>query len=149
MGIFLSVQVITLALTKPMMGRFSDRYGRKPQIFTGAIIGAVCIGSFSIFKSFIPLLALSILFGLSLSIVTSATSAFIADLSRRETHGSAMGILGSIMDIGHTTGPLISGVVAAQFGFGKAFIGASLVLVIVAFVFLISVILASQRYRSI
>lgn len=135
-GIFLSAQVITLALTKPMMGRFSDRHGRRPQIFTGAIIGAICIGSFSFFKSFIPLLVLSILFGLSLSIVTSATSAFISDLSKTETHGSAMGVFGSIMDIGHATGPLISGIIATYFGFGKAFIGASLVLATAAFVFI-------------
>jgi MFS family permease len=135
-GIFLSSQVITLAVTKPIMGRFSDRHGRGPQIFAGAIIGAVCIGSFSLFRSFIPLLALSVLFGLSLSVVTSATSAFIADLSRRETHGSAMGILGSIMDIGHTAGPLVSGIVATYLGFGKAFIGASLILVAVACIFL-------------
>ena len=138
-GIFLSAQVITLALTKPIMGRFSDRHGRKPQIFIGVIIGAICIGSFSLFKSFIPLIALSILFGLSLSIVTSATSAFIADLSRRETHGSAMGVLGSIMDIGHTTGPLISGIVAAYFGYEKAFTGASLVLIIAASIFLVNI----------
>ncbi|MBI5025522.1 MAG: MFS transporter [Nitrospirae bacterium] len=134
-GIFLSAQVITLALTKPMMGRFSDRHGRRPQIFAGAIIGAVCIGCFPLFKSFIPLLALSILFGLSFSIVTSATSAFIADLSRKETHGSAMGILGSIMDIGHTTGPLISGIVAAYFGFGTAFISVSAILASMALAF--------------
>ncbi|MEK7272070.1 MAG: MFS transporter, partial [Nitrospirota bacterium] len=138
-GIFLSAQVITLALTKPIMGRFSDRHGRKPQIFMGVIIGAICIGSFSLFKSFIPLIALSILFGLSLSIVTSATSAFIADLSKRETHGSAMGVLGSIMDIGHTTGPLISGIVAAYFGYEKAFTGASLVLIIAASIFLVNI----------
>jgi MFS family permease len=138
-GFFLSAQVITLALTKPVMGRFSDRHGRQPQIFWGALIGAICIGSFSLFKSFLPLLTLSILFGLSLSIVTSATSAFIADLSRKETHGAAMGILGSIMDIGHTTGPLISGIVALYFGFGKAFMGAASVLIAAAFVFLIKV----------
>lgn len=134
-GILLSAQVVVLALTKPLMGRFSDRHGREPQIFTGAVIGAVCIGSFSMFKSFAPLFILSILFGLSLSIVTSATSAFVADLSKRETHGSAMGVLGSIMDIGHTTGPLFSGIVATYFGFGNAFIAVSLVLVIVAFLF--------------
>lgn len=131
-GIFLSAQVITLALTKPMMGRFSDRHGRPPQILYGAFIGALCIGSFSFFKSFIPLFALSILFGLSLSIVTSATSAFIADLSKRETHGSAMGILSSVMDIGHTTGPLVSGFIAAYLGLEKAFIGAGIVLLIIA-----------------
>lgn len=139
-GIFLSSQVITLALTKPLMGRFSDRYGRQPQIFLGALLGALCIGSFSLFKTFLPLLMLSIFFGLSLSIVTSATSAFIADLSRRETHGSAMGILGSLMDIGHTTGPLVSGFIATFFGFEKAFIGASVVLIILGLIFFLSVI---------
>ena len=134
-GIFLSSQVITLALTKPMMGRFSDRHGRRPQIFAGALIGAGCIGSFALFKTFLPLLVLSVLFGLSLSIVTSATSAFIADLTDRTTHGSAMGILGSIMDIGHTTGPLVSGVVATYFGFSKSFLAASIVLMIAALIF--------------
>lgn len=136
---FLSSQVITLALTKPMMGRFSDRHGRRPQIFAGAIIGAFCIAGFSFFVSFIPLLVLSIMFGLSLSIVTSASSAFIADLSNKEAHGSAMGILGSIMDIGHTTGPLVSGVVAAYFGFGISFLGAAFVLAVIAIVFLSTV----------
>lgn len=134
-GIFLSSQVITLALTKPVMGRFSDRHGRKPQIAAGAALGALCIGGFSFFRSFIPLLALSIAFGLCLSIVTSATSAFIADLSRKEAHGSAMGILGSIMDIGHTAGPLVSGMTASFFGLGKAFAVAALVLALAASLF--------------
>ncbi len=137
-GIFLSSQVITLALTKPVMGRFSDRHGREPQIFAGAIIGAVCIGGFPMFKSFIPLLTLSILFGLSLSIVASATSALIADLSIQENRGSAMGVLGSIMDIGHTTGPLIAGIVAAYFGFTQSFLTAAFVVITAAFLFRIS-----------
>ena len=138
-GIFLSAQVVTLALTKPAMGRFSDRHGRRPQIFAGAVVGALCIGCFPLFGSFLPLLALSILFGLSLSIVTSATSAFIADVSRRESHGAAMGMLGSIMDIGHTTGPLVSGVLAANFGFTYSFVGALLILLLFAFVFRLTV----------
>lgn len=134
-GVFLSAQVITLAFSKPVMGRFSDRHGRRPQIFFGAVIGAVCIGCFSLFGSFPPLLAASIAFGLSLSIVTSATSAYIADLSDKEARGSAMGLLGSIMDIGHTTGPLVSGIVASRFGYPKSFITASVVLMIFAAVF--------------
>ncbi len=140
-GVFLSSQIVTLALTKPLMGRFSDRHGRESQIFAGAAIGAVCILSFSFFKSFVPLLLLSILFGLSLSIVTSATSAFIADLSRKETHGSAMGILGSIMDVGHTTGPIVSGIMVAYFGFGRAFLAASAVLILAALIFRASLII--------
>lgn len=134
-GIFISAQIITLALTKPIMGRLSDKYGRVPQILLGSFLGAICIGSFSLFKSFISILFLSILFGLSLSIVTSATSAFIADLSKRETRGSAMGILGSVMDIGHTTGPLISGFVGLHLGIEKSFIGVSLVIIFLMIVF--------------
>lgn len=144
-GVFLSAQVITLALTKPVMGRFSDRHGRPPQIVAGAALGATCIGSFAIFGSFLPLLLLSILFGLSLSIVTSATSAYIADLSDRETRGSAMGILGSIMDIGHTTGPLLAGVVAASMGIGRAFVGAALVLAAIAMLFFVTVGASRRR----
>ena len=138
-GIFLSAQVITLALTKPIMGRFSDRHGRKPQILAGALMGALCIGSLSIFHSFFPLLLLSVLFGLSLSVVTSATSALVADFSQKETYGSAMGILGSIMDIGHTAGPLVSGIVAKVFGFSLSFINAAVILIAVALVFWVEV----------
>lgn len=135
-GIFLSAQVVTIAFTKPLMGRFSDKHGRRAQIFAGAIISAVCIGAFSFFTTFLPLLLLSMLFGLSISVATSATSALVADLSKKETHGKAMGALGSIKDIGHTTGPLISGFIAAYFGLAFSFIGASAVLLFFAFVFL-------------
>ena len=135
-GIFLSVQIITLALTRPTMGRFSDRHGRKPQIFLGGLIGAICMGLFAFVQGFVWFLAVSILIGLSLSIVTSATSALIADLSKREGRGSAMGILGSIMDVGHTTGPLVAGIVAAMYGFEKAFLTAAALLTAMTFIFL-------------
>ena len=138
-GIFLSGQIIVLALTKPIMGRFSDTHGRKPQIVAGGILGTVCIGGFYCVISFFPMLLLSIAFGLCLSVVTSATSAYIADLSSQQARGSAMGILGSIMDIGHTSGPLLSGIVAANFGYAHSFLGASLVLLSVTLLFFFTI----------
>jgi len=134
-GILLAAQVITLALSKPLMGRFSDRHGRQPQIFWGAVLGAVCIGLFSFAASFPVLLGLSILLGLSLSILSSASSAYIADSSTQEARASAMGMLGSIMDIGHSTGPLIAGFVILSFGFQAAFLGAASVLAAAAVLF--------------
>jgi DHA1 family multidrug resistance protein-like MFS transporter len=133
-GLCLSAQVISLALTKPIMGRFSDRHGRPPQIFVGALLGAASIGGFALFGSLIPFLALSVCFGISMSTLTSATSAFIADLSP-SARGSAMGILGSIMDIGHTTGPLVAGFVAGSFGYYFSFVTAAAVLIGVALLF--------------
>ncbi len=143
-GIFLSSQVIVLALTKPFMGRFSDRHGRKPQIISGAVMGACAIASLSGFGTFVPFLLISMLFGLSLSVVTSATAAYIADLSKKETYGSSMGMLGSVMDIGHTTGPLAAGFMASSFGLSTSFLGASLVLILAAFLFITTML--SLRY---
>ncbi len=144
-GIFLSSQILTLAITKPVMGRFSDQHGRRPQIIAGALLGAFSIAAFSLSSSFLPLLAFSILFGLSLSVVTSATSAYIADLSNRETHGSAMGLLGSVMDIGHTTGPLAAGIVAAAFGYRISFVSASAVLVLASLLFSVTMFLSHHK----
>jgi len=134
-GTFISAQIVTLAATKPLMGRFSDRHGRPPQIVAGALLGAACMVALPLTGSFLPMLAVSVVFGLSLSVVTSATAAFIADSSTRESHGSAMGILGSLMDIGHTTGPLAAGFLAGYYGLGWSFIGAAVVLALAALVF--------------
>lgn len=82
-GFFLSAQIVTLAVTKPLMGNLSDRHGRPPQIVAGAFLGAASIGILPLAGSFVPMLAISVLFGLSLSVMTSATSAFIADNSLR------------------------------------------------------------------
>ena len=138
-GICLSAQVISLALTKPLLGRFSDRYGRPPQIFAGMLLGAISIGCFAIFDTFVPFLVLSVVFGISMSTLTSATSAFIADMSQ-SARGSAMGILGSIMDIGHSTGPIVAGASAAYLGYHFSFITASAVLTGMAFFFAIVII---------
>lgn len=134
-GVFLSCQLIVLALSKPAFGRFSDRHGRVGQIIGGALIGAAAMAALSRFSTFWPLLLISALFGISLSVLTSATAARIADLSRRESYGSAMGLLGSVMDIGHTTGPLAAGLIATSYGFGMSFVGASVILVAAAALF--------------
>jgi MFS family permease len=127
-GVCLAAQVITLAATKPVMGRLSDRHGRSRQIVWGALLGVAAAASMAAPASFVLLFALSILIGLSLSIVTSATSAAVADISRCEMRGSAMGVFGTIMDVGHSAGPLVSGMVAALLGFQAAFIGSAIIL---------------------
>lgn len=134
-GLFISVQVLTLALTKPLMGKWSDRHGRGSQIFRGGLGGMLAMGWLAAATSFWPILLASIGIGLALSMVTSATAALIADLSRPEDRGAAMGILSSIMDTGHAAGPLAAGLVAVRFGLPAALLGAAAVLGLAAAVF--------------
>ena len=137
-GLCLSSQIITIALAKPVMGSFSDRHGRPPQILVGAVAAGICVAFLSIADSFLALLALSILLGLTISVVTSASAAHIADLSKDGAQGSAMGILGSIMDIGHSLGPLLGGLLAASLGLSASFLGACAVLAAASLLFFIS-----------
>jgi MFS transporter, DHA1 family, multidrug resistance protein len=127
-GFLISLQVITLALTKPLLGRLSDRHGRNNQIFLGGLGGMLAMGLLASATSFQVLLIASIGIGLALSMVTSATTALIADLSRPEERGAAMGVLNSIMDVGHAASPLAAGLVAVRFGLPSAFLAAAAVL---------------------
>ncbi|WP_157861461.1 MFS transporter [Desulfurivibrio alkaliphilus] len=131
-GICLSAQIITVALLKPLLGRFSDRHGRPPQILFGTLASGVTILLFARVESFPGLLLLSMILGLTIALVSAAVAAHIADLSRRGRGGSAMGMLGSIMDIGHTAGPLLGGLLAFYFGMPAAFLGAAGVLFLAA-----------------
>jgi MFS family permease len=128
-GAILSSQIISVALTKPLMGKFSDKYGRTGQINAGLLLCAVSVGFISRADGFFACLGLSVLFGLSVSVVTSATSARIADLSRKEQLGSSMGMFASVMDMGHSTGPLVAGMIAAYLGLEKVFMISASVLI--------------------
>lgn len=135
-GAVLSAQIISVALTKPVMGKLSDKYGRPSQIAVGILLCAVFIGLIFYAKGIVVSIIVSIAFGLSISVVTSATSALIGDLSLKEHLSSSMGVFASIMDIGHTTGPLVSGIIAAYFGIGKVFLVSSALLLMVFSIFI-------------
>lgn len=134
-GICISSQILTIAVSKPVLGRFSDRHGRPIQIIWGTVLAGGCMLLLAFSFSILTLLASSILLGLSISIVTSASAAHIADLSKTESHGSAMGMLGSIMDIGHTTGPIIGGILALSFSLTVSFLSGFLMLLLSIFLF--------------
>ncbi|WP_243311712.1 MFS transporter [Fundidesulfovibrio agrisoli] len=120
-GALFSAQVLAVALTKPFFGRLSDRAGRTGQMLTGAALLAACCAAVPWVKGLTGLAVLAVGLGLALSVATAASQAFVADASKREHRGAAMGLLGSIMDIGHSTGPLLGGMAAALAGSAGAF----------------------------
>lgn len=132
-GICISSQIITIAISKPVLGRLSDRHGRPPQIIWGTIAAGVCMVMLACSYTLMTLLASSIFLGLSISTVTSASAAYIADLSTEGNYGSAMGMLGSIMDIGHTLGPIFGGVLAVSFNLTHSFLSGTVMLFLSTF----------------
>jgi MFS family permease len=120
-GLLFSIQAVTSFLSKPVMGRVSDRIGRQPLILVGLII---CAGTFVLIAqvaAFPLLLILASGFGFGEAVVSSSSAALVADSSEFKRLGAGMGMQGTIMDIGHASGPLVAGLLIAHLNYQAAF----------------------------
>lgn len=137
-GILFAVQILAATITKPMMGRLSDRHGRVPMIVAGLVLGGMTTATMLFFSNYLVIIVLIAIFGLGLAMVTASTSALVADLSRSQGRGGALGILSSIMDVGHSSGPMVAGVLISTYSYRMAFgiVGAVLVVASLLFGFI-------------
>jgi DHA1 family multidrug resistance protein-like MFS transporter len=127
-GLLWGIQVVSTILSKPLMGRTSDRVGRKPIIIVGMVLCALSFGIVPALKGFYPLMCAAMVFGLGEALVTSSTAALVADICRQKHFGAAMGTFGTIFDIGHASGPILAGFLIARWGYLYAFLGMAAVL---------------------
>jgi len=138
-GIIFAVQVLIIAATKPLFGKLADRIDKRIQIAAGLLILSISVATLPFAGSFAGFLAASMGLGLGMSISTVATSAYTADIARKEQIGSSMGALSSTMDIGHSAGPLVTGIIITAAGYTYGFMTGCILTLAVAVVFWISV----------
>ena len=134
-GLLFTIQIAVAALAKPWMGRLSDRYGRVPTITIGLLLGAVSITLIAWSNDYMVIAVLIGLFGLGLATVTASSAALVADLARESSYGGALGILSSVMDIGHSTGPMAGGLLIAAYDYKTTFGVIGGILAFTSFVF--------------
>ncbi|MFO7543267.1 MAG: MFS transporter [Thiobacillus sp.] len=120
-GVILGVQLVSIVFAKPLMGRLSDRVGRRQVILPGLLAGAASVALLPFAPSFIGLSVLSLLFGIGFATVTSSTAALVADLTQNGRYGSSMGVLRMVMDVGQSIGPVLTGWMVGVAGYGSAF----------------------------
>ncbi|MFA5213298.1 MAG: MFS transporter, partial [Methanoregula sp.] len=107
--------------------RLADRIDKRLQILCGILVLGCAVAAIPAGQTFYEFLVISTVLGCGMALSTVATSAYIADLARRENVGASMGALSATMDIGHAAGPLCSGIIIMQCGYLIGF-GASLFL---------------------
>jgi MFS transporter, DHA1 family, multidrug resistance protein len=114
-------QLALAIVAKPVAGRASDRIGRIPVIVVGLLLCAIALplifrsGSLTVFLLVAPLL------GVGVGAVTPVTNALIADLASTRRLGAAMGVFGTIWDIGEAAGPMIAGFLIGDLGYTATF----------------------------
>ncbi len=108
------VSIIGVAIfAKPYMGRISDKIGRRIPLVIGCIVSGLPLLAIPFVTDFWVLLLLVLIYGFGFATVTASTPALISELAPKELVGTSMGFLGTIMDVGQTLGPIVSGFILA------------------------------------
>jgi len=143
-GLLWGVQIVVTIISKPVMGKTSDRFGRKPLIVAGMFLCAGAFGAIPLLKDFYSLMIVAIFFGFGEAFVTSSSAALVADVCKEKHFGTAMGTFGTIFDIGHASGPILAGILIAHFDYLYAFALMAALLVIAVPVFVLNVKVESK-----
>ena len=120
-GLLWAVQIVVTMLAKPLMGRVSDRYGRKLHIMAGLLSCALPFALIPHLASLPVLMGACAIFGFGEALVTSSSAALVVDLCTARHYGTAMGVFGTIFDIGHASGPIVAGLLIGTMGYAWTF----------------------------
>lgn len=104
----------------PILGRLSDKYGRKPVLVISSIVNGASYLLIFLFPQILVLFIARMLAGIG-SANISVAQAYIADSSEAHERTKAFGTMGAIFGLGFIVGPLLGGVVSAQFSIAAAF----------------------------
>lgn len=117
-GMLASSYALASIISSPLLGRLSDRYGRRPLMLVsivGTIAGFVVIGA----ANALWMLFLGrILDGLTAGNITVAQS-YIADITDDKSRARGLGITGAAFGLGFIVGPSAGGLLSA-WGYGTA-----------------------------
>jgi len=112
-GVIVMSTIGVAIFARPYVGRFSDKFGRRIPIVLGCAVSGLPLLAIPFVTDFWVLLLLVVVYGFGFAAVTASTPALISELVPRESIGTSMGFLDTIMDVGQTLGPVISGFILA------------------------------------
>ena len=139
-GLIFAIQVLVIAITKPFFGRIADRVDKRIQIVGGLLItgGAVAAVPFCRDVCRVPGSKRSLR---DWHFIFDGRDYRICGRcgQERKQIGSSMGALSSIMDIGQSSGPLITGVIVSMSGYSAGFLAGFVLAVGVILIFVVSV----------
>lgn len=110
-GLLFSSYSLTQLLFSPLLGRLSDRVGRRPVMLVSVLGSALAHLMFAMADSFALLVLARSLAGVAAANYSIA-QAWMADVTTAENRSKAMGLVGAAFGIGFVLGPALGSVLA-------------------------------------
>lgn len=114
-GIAIAIYSLVQFLFNPILGKISDKHGRRPVIIACLFLNALGYIVFAFTHSYLMLLISRAIAGVGGSSIGVA-QAYIADVTTREERSKGMGLIGAAFGLGFVFGPLIGGLLS-NFGY--------------------------------
>jgi DHA1 family tetracycline resistance protein-like MFS transporter len=111
-GLLLSANALTQMIGAPILGRLSDRFGRKPLLvasISGTVLSFLILG----WAQSLAVLFLSRILDGLLGGNVSLAQAYITDSTTRENRATGLGLIGAAFGVGFIFGPALGGVLSA------------------------------------
>jgi MFS transporter, DHA1 family, tetracycline resistance protein len=115
-GLLGTANALAQVVAAPLIGRFSDRFGRRPLLLLGTFAGFACFVMLGLAQSLALIFASRVINGL-LGGNMSLAQAYITDVTDEKARARSLGILGAAFGIGFVVGPALGGFLS---GFGYA-----------------------------
>ncbi|MFL6589478.1 MAG: MFS transporter [Chthoniobacterales bacterium] len=142
-GIYSGMQIIFT----PILGKLSDRFGRRPVLFISIVGTAIGFTLMGMAHSLTLLFVARILAGITGGNI-AIPQAYIADVTAPEKRSRAMGMIGAAFGLGFTFGPLIGGLMSRISYSAPFFFSAGLAVLNAALVYLILPESLSREHRA-
>ncbi len=107
-GMVLSIYSLMQLIAAPILGRVSDRIGRRPVIMLGLLGSSVGYMIYGLAGSFLWLLISRAVHGACAGTVSTA-QAYIADTTNEKNRARGMGLIGAAFGLGFVLGPALGG----------------------------------------
>jgi MFS family permease len=144
LGVLIASFAIMQFIFSPLLGKASDKFGRKPILLLSLGVSLTSFTLFSFANSFLMLLLSRIIAGIATE--RAVAQAYIADITDNNTRTKQMGKIGAAFGAGFITGPALGGILSV-YGFNiPGYL--AMVLTIINILFVISFLPEPQRQNK-
>ncbi|ADC64975.1 major facilitator superfamily MFS_1 [Ferroglobus placidus DSM 10642] len=116
-GSLFTLGAMSGAVAAYISGRIADKYGRKPLILISQMSFAAVMLLYSLISDVIFAYPIHLIEGVAWSTLGVSAPTLIADLTRKDERGEAMGVYNSTWSVGWMIGPILGGLLSDLYGF--------------------------------